>query len=98
MVTETHLDQERSILYSMRPKPWEDRAWLRVRRDAYVRLMPRLLFADDVPIRLSAADLPVWLRPSLAAGLARAAIDRAHGVASRMPGPVRAGIRHRIAG
>jgi hypothetical protein len=45
------------------PKPWQEVAWMRVRRNGYVQLLPRLLLGDDVPIRLRAEDLPVWLRP-----------------------------------
>ncbi len=45
------------------PKPWRREAWMRVRRNAYVRLLPRLLTGPDVAVRLLAADLPPWLRP-----------------------------------
>ena len=44
------------------PKPWERNAWIRASRDAYVRLMPRLLLASDVPVRLEPGELPLWLR------------------------------------
>ena len=44
------------------PKPWARNAWIRVSRDAYVRLMPRLLLAPDVPVRLEPGELPLWLR------------------------------------
>ena len=46
------------------PKPWARNAWIRVSRDAYVRLMPRLLLAPDVPVRLEPGELPLWLRRS----------------------------------
>jgi hypothetical protein len=46
------------------PKPWESNAWLRVSRDAYVRLMRRVLFASDAPVPMDPGELPLWLRPS----------------------------------
>jgi hypothetical protein len=53
-----------SILhYSLAPKAWEPAAWLRVRHDAYVRLLPRVLFGDDVALRLDPREVPAWLRP-----------------------------------
>jgi len=51
------------------PKPWSPEAWMRVERNAYVRLLPRLLFAPDIKVRLRPKDLPIWLRPSLAGTL-----------------------------
>jgi hypothetical protein len=50
------------------PKPWRPEAVWAVRSDAYARLLPRLLCADDVPVRLEAAELPPWLRFNLGAG------------------------------
>ena len=44
------------------PKPWEAIAWMRVRRNAYVKLMPRLLFAPDAPVPVAPEELPRWLR------------------------------------
>jgi hypothetical protein len=44
------------------PKPWERNAWVRVRRNAYVRLMPRLLHAADAPVPVDPGELPRWLR------------------------------------
>jgi hypothetical protein len=46
------------------PKPWQAQAWMRVTRNAYVRLMPRVLFAADAPVRMRPAELPLWLRPT----------------------------------
>ena len=45
------------------PKPWAPNAWLRVSRDAYVRLMKRVLFAHDAPVPMDPRELPLWLRP-----------------------------------
>jgi hypothetical protein len=50
--------------YGLSPKVWERRGWRRVRADdAYVRLLPRLLFARDVQIRARSSEVPIWLRP-----------------------------------
>jgi hypothetical protein len=46
------------------PKPWEHSGWLRLAATDYVRLMRRLLFATDVPLRLDPDQVPLWLRPS----------------------------------
>lgn len=68
-----------SILhYSLAPKAWEPNAWLRVRDDAYVRLLPRVLFGDDVPLRLEARDVPFWLRPRRSARRLVRALDHAN--------------------
>jgi hypothetical protein len=58
--------------YSLAPKPWEARAWRRLRSfDAYVRLFPRVAFRDDVPVRLRPEEVAFWLRPGR---LARASV------------------------
>jgi hypothetical protein len=50
--------------YGLSPKAWDRRAWSRVRADdAYVRLLPRLLFARDVQVRLTRREVPIWLWP-----------------------------------
>jgi hypothetical protein len=68
-----------SILhYSYRPKPWERRAWPRVTDDAFVSLLPRVLFGDDVPLRLDPARYPVWVRPGTAGRAAVRALDAGH--------------------
>jgi hypothetical protein len=53
------------------PKIWQAGGWRRVERSAYVELLPRLLFAPDVPIALAPSELPFWLRPG---ALARATL------------------------
>ena len=83
-----------SILhYSLAPKAWQRKAMVRLRDDAYVRLLPRLLFGDDVAVRLEPKSVPVWLRPG---GRARALVrgaDLAHGgvrgAVHALPRPVR---------
>jgi hypothetical protein len=81
-----------------RPKPWERNGWVRLAGTDYVRLMRRLLFWDDVPIRVDPATVPVWLRPTkvgdttlrvLGAGN-RAIVKGAHA----LPRPMTERLRH----
>jgi hypothetical protein len=65
--------------HSLGPKVWAPRGWIRLRLDAYVRLLPRLLFADDVPIRLRFDEVPFWLRPNVQGRVAARTLDAAHG-------------------
>jgi hypothetical protein len=51
--------------HSGHPKPWNWRAWIRVRRNAYVRLLQRLLCGPDVALQVTPAELPIWLRPGI---------------------------------
>jgi len=46
-------------------KPWEGYAWVHLRRNPYVLLIPRVLFWDDVPLRLGVRSVPLWLRPTV---------------------------------
>jgi hypothetical protein len=46
-----------------RPKPWERSGWSRRGSGVYLRLMRRLFFSADVPIRLEPEQVPLWLRP-----------------------------------
>jgi hypothetical protein len=76
---------------------------MRVRRDAYVRLLPRVLLADDVPIRLEPAELPRWLRPGSAARAELTALSALNGsmraLQRRLPGDARAAagrLAHRL--
>jgi hypothetical protein len=79
------------------PKPWQEAAWLRVRRNGYVQLLPRVLLGADVPIRLQAEDLPVWLRPGPRGAAALRALSLVNGgvrqVVRRTPPPVYARLR-----
>ena len=61
---------------SLAPKPWEPTGWRRARNNAYVRLLPRVLLADDVALRLSPAELPLWLRGNRRGRLALGVLDR----------------------
>jgi hypothetical protein len=46
-----------------RPKQWEPRAWAAGPYTAFFELLPRVLFWDDVALRLDPAELPRWFRP-----------------------------------
>lgn len=63
------------------PKPWETNAWTRVARDAYVRLLPRVLLGDDVAIPVAPNELPPWLRRGRHAELQRRALSGANRLA-----------------
>ena len=79
--------------YALGPKAWERKAWLRLRDDAYVRLLPRLLFGDDVAVRLDPRSVPLWLRPGRSARVLVRGADLAHGGVRRavhaLPRPIR---------
>jgi hypothetical protein len=55
----------RLLHYLDSPKPWQCRGWVRAGATAYAKIMRRLLFEADLPLRLDAAHVPIWLRPSL---------------------------------
>jgi hypothetical protein len=58
--------------YGGSPKAWERHAWSRVRPDdAYIRLLPRVLFAPDVQVRARLIEVPIWLWPR---GVGRVAV------------------------
>ena len=79
--------------YSLGPKAWERKAWVRLRDDAYMRLLPRLLFADDVTVRLEPKTVPFWMRPGGRARTFVRGADLAHGgvrsAVHALPRPVR---------
>lgn len=85
--------------YVLSPKPWQANSWRRVRADAYVRLLRRLL-ADDPE---TPTDLPRWLQPGAAGEGALRALDAVNGGkvtaekaaragARALPGPLRAAL------
>jgi hypothetical protein len=83
-----------SILhYALSPKAWERKALVRLRDDAYVRLLPRLLFRDDVAVRLEPKSVPLWLRPGGRARTVVRGADLVHGgirgAVHVLPRPVR---------
>jgi hypothetical protein len=65
--------------YSMKPKAWHRNGWLRVRRDAYVTLLGRVVFSTDVTLRLRPEELPLWLRPSWSGRIVLSTLDLSHG-------------------
>jgi hypothetical protein len=78
------------VHYSMAPKAWDPRGWVRVRQDAYVGLFGRVCCGRDVPLRLEPRELPVWLRPGFAGRATLSTLDAVHGAA--------AGLRRRLPG
>jgi hypothetical protein len=70
--------------YSFAPKPWAPRGLMRVKDDAFVRLLPRVLFRSDVALPLAPAELPLWLRPGWRARLLVRALDAIHVVVKRV--------------
>lgn len=82
--------------HSLGPKAWQRLGWLRLRNDAYVRLLPRLLFGDDVTLRLDPAEVPFRLRPGRGPRAVRRMLDASHGGARAAvyatPRPLRRGL------
>jgi len=54
-----------------RPKQWERRAWAVGSYTAFAELLPRVLFSDDVALRLDPGEFPAWLRPGVSGGAIR---------------------------
>jgi hypothetical protein len=49
----------------LRPKAWSPSGWRRILwspDDVFVRLLPRVVLAEDVELRLDAGEVPWWLR------------------------------------
>jgi hypothetical protein len=80
--------------HSLGPKVWQRLGWLRLRNDAYVRLLPRVLFAQDLTLRLDPRRLPLLLRPGFGPRAVRKTLDTVHravrSTAHATPRPVRA--------
>lgn len=55
------------------PKPWQMRRSALTQADCFARLLPRVLFADDVVLRASRRDVPLGYRPGRIARLLSAA-------------------------
>jgi hypothetical protein len=60
------------------PKPWDRSGWVRLAGADYLRLMRRLLFAADVPLRVDPRQAPLWLRPGAAGETALRALSAAN--------------------
>jgi hypothetical protein len=92
LLTGVRVDDVRTLACSLRghrpyllhywggPKPWASSAWMRVRRNAYVKFMPRVLLAPDVRVRISPDELPPWLRPGRAGAAELRALDAMNAV------------------
>ena len=73
----------RFIHYGLSPKAWQRQGWRRIREDdTYARLLPRVLFADDVAVRLRGTRVPLWIRPGPIGRLALVTIGGANTVGS----------------
>jgi hypothetical protein len=70
--------------YTGKLKPWMPESWARINRDAYVRLLLRLLFESDVPVRLSGRQVPPWLRPTPSGRVLLSGLRTVHGPRARM--------------
>lgn len=71
LVCVAHGARQPILHLALSPKVWQPGGWRHVGLNtAYVRLMPRLLFGADVPIRLAPDDVPLWLRPGRGARVA----------------------------
>ncbi len=68
--------------YSMAPKAWATKGWLRIRRDAYVKLFGRAVCGKDAALRLDSKELPMWLRPTVAGRISLTVLDIVHGFVS----------------
>lgn len=65
-----------ALLHNAGPvKPWDPSKWYRLQRNAYLKVLPRVLFADDVPIRIRPEDVPPWLRGGAGARAQRAGLS-----------------------
>jgi hypothetical protein len=81
---------------SHQPKVWQPNGWRRVRGNAYVRLMPRLLLWPDLTVRLDPVDVPFWLREGKLPRLtvhALGAVNRPRGFVARLPRAPRKALR-----
>jgi hypothetical protein len=58
-----HRGRETLVLHAAGgPKPWDRLGWSGSLFDAVVEVLPRLLLAPDVPVRVRRRDVPRWLR------------------------------------
>jgi hypothetical protein len=72
----------RMVHYSWGPKPWMAADWRRIGTNAYVTLLQRLLFDDDVEVAWPPQRVPVWLRRGVRGRATLRAIAVARGVRS----------------
>lgn len=89
----------RILHYTWVPKPWAPLAWRRMEhplRDAYVKLLPRLLFSRDVLCMIEPGDVPFWVRPGALGAVSRTTVGLARPmrravarVVEQLPAPIR---------
>jgi hypothetical protein len=96
------LSGRRTLLlhYLTAPKPWQPSGWITTSDNAYVRLLARLLHADDVAVPFGSKELPLWLsstgvrRSVLYAGI-RGVRAASHAVPGSLRSRVRAALSRR---
>lgn len=81
--------------YQGKLKPWMSESWGRVNRDAYVRLLLRLWYEEDVPLRLPPRYVPSWLRPTTRGRLLLGGLRVVHGPRARLQDAARV-LVHRL--
>jgi hypothetical protein len=64
--------------YNGDPKPWEWRAWARIRDDAYVRLFRRVMVDHEGGLRLPPRSIPAWLAKGPLAWIALRSLETCH--------------------
>ncbi len=82
--------------YGGRPKPWHPSGWTRLTGRAYIDLIPRLLFMNDVPLQLEPGDVPPWLRPGFRGNLLRASLGPTSRTAARLAATAPDSLRRRL--
>jgi hypothetical protein len=71
------------------PKPWQVRRSAVTHVDCFARLLPRVLFADDVVLRASKRDVPLGCRPGWMAWLLATAERWVIALGKRLPRRIR---------
>jgi hypothetical protein len=79
-----------------RPKPWERSGWARLAAPDYVRLMRRVLFAEDVPLRIDPSLAPIWLRPGRVGETVLTALGLTNGVVVSLARHTPDGVKERL--
>ena len=96
-----HGGQDTVLLHhSGSPKPWQRRLWVVVPYPAFAGLLPRVLFSEDVPLKLEHGDVPAWLRPGVGGDAIRVGVGALqatlrHG-SRALPTVARARVRERV--
>ena len=72
------------VHYNGDPKPWEWRAWPRIRASAYIRVFVRTSLCDDVCLQLPRNTVPIWLRRGPSSRVALFSLETTHHLVHRM--------------